>query len=64
MQVVDYVSAGSVQEVVGLLMSNNGKARVLSGGTDLLVQLRENRRRAELLIDLKKIPELTSIHYD
>jgi carbon-monoxide dehydrogenase medium subunit len=64
MQVLDYISAGSVQEVVGLLLSNNGKARVLSGGTDLLVQLRENRRRAELLIDLKIIPELTSIHYD
>ena len=64
MQVIDYVSAGSVQEVVGLLTSKNEKARVLSGGTDLLVQLRENRRKAELLIDLKNIPELTSIHYD
>jgi carbon-monoxide dehydrogenase medium subunit len=28
------------------------------------VQLRENRRRAELLIDVKNIPELTAIHYD
>jgi carbon-monoxide dehydrogenase medium subunit len=28
------------------------------------VQLRENRRRAELLIDVKNIPELTSINYD
>ena len=64
MQLLDYVSAGSVQEVVGLLTSNSGKACVLSGGTDLLVQLRENRRRAELLIDLKHISELTSIHYD
>ena len=64
MQVLDYVSAGSVQEVVGLLISNNGRARVLSGGTDLLMQLRENRRRAELLIDVKNIPELTSVNYD
>ena len=64
MQAFDYVSAGSVKEAVGLLTSHNGKARVLSGGTDLLVQMRENRRRAELLIDLKTIAELTSIHYD
>ena len=64
MQVLDYISAGSVKEVVGLLASNNGRARILCGGTDLLVQLRENRRRAELLIDVKNIPELTSINYD
>jgi len=64
MQVLDYVSAGNVKEVVGLLTSNNGRARILCGGTDLLVQLRENRRRAELLIDVKNIPELNSINYD
>lgn len=64
MQALDYVLARSVQEVVGLLESNNGQARVLCGGTDLLVQLREYRRKAELLIDVKNIPELTAIHYD
>ena len=64
MQLFDYISAGTVKEVVGFLSANNGKARILSGGTDLLVQLRENRRKAALLIDVKKIPELTSIHYD
>jgi len=64
MQAFDYVSAGSIQEVAGLLASNNGMARILSGGTDLLVQLRENRRRAELLIDVKNIAEFVSVHYD
>jgi CO/xanthine dehydrogenase FAD-binding subunit len=64
MQALDYVLAGSIQEVMGLLTSNDGKARILCGGTDLLVQLRENRRKAELLIDVKNIPELTAIHYD
>jgi CO/xanthine dehydrogenase FAD-binding subunit len=64
MQAFDYVSAGSVKEVIELLTANNGRARLLCGGTDLLVQLRENRRKAELLIDVKNIPELTAIHYD
>src|SRR5262245_23771967 len=64
MQAFDFISAGSVQEVVSLLTSNNAKARILCGGTDLLVQLRENRRKAELLIDVKNITELTSIRYD
>ena len=64
MQALDYAAVGSVKEVVDLLESNDGKARLLCGGTDLLVQLRENRRQAELLIDVKQIPELTAIHYD
>jgi carbon-monoxide dehydrogenase medium subunit len=64
MQPFDYISAGTVKEVVSLLSSNHGMARILSGGTDLLVQLRENRRRADRVIDVKNIPELTSITYD
>ena len=64
MQLFDYISAGTAKEVVGLLSSNNGMARILSGGTDLLVQLRENRRKADLLIDVKNIPELTAVAYD
>jgi len=64
MQAFDYVSANSVQEVAQLLVSKEGGGQILCGGTDLLVQLRENRRRAELLIDVKRIPEMTSIRYD
>ena len=64
MQAFEYVSAGSVDEVIGLLQTNNGRARILCGGTDLLVQLRENRAQAGLLIDVKRIPELTAIRYD
>jgi CO/xanthine dehydrogenase FAD-binding subunit len=64
MQAFDYVSANSVQEVVRLLAANDGKAHILCGGSDLLVQLRENRRNAEILIDVKNISELASIHYD
>ena len=64
MQAFEYVSARTVAEVGELLASNNGKARILCGGTDLLVQLRENRVRAGLLVDIKNVPELTTIRYD
>ncbi|HMK80691.1 MAG TPA: xanthine dehydrogenase family protein subunit M [Xanthobacteraceae bacterium] len=38
-----------------------GDARVLAGGTDLVPQLREGRRQAARIIDLKFVPELTEI---
>src|SRR3954453_12693648 len=38
-----------------------GDARALAGCTDLIPQLREGRRRAARIVDLKRIPELTAI---
>ena len=49
----------TVDEVVALLGSGN--ARVLAGGTDLIVQMREGRRQVGRVVDLKRIPELTGI---
>ncbi|MCB0123619.1 MAG: FAD binding domain-containing protein, partial [Caldilineaceae bacterium] len=64
MQAFDYVTAQSVDEVVDLLAEKGEMARVLSGGTDLLVALREGRRKAELVIDVKGLPETTAMSYD
>ena len=64
MQSFDYVAPKNIEEVVTLLASQNGNSKILSGGTDLLVQLREGRRKAGLVIDIKNIPELTQIKFD
>lgn len=63
MQAFDYVRAQSVDEVVSLLSKNGDQARVLSGGTDLLVALREGRRSAKLVIDVKGLAETSQIEY-
>ena len=63
MQAFDYVRAQSVDEVVSLLSQNGDQARVLSGGTDLIVALREGRRQAKLVIDVKGLPETSQIEY-
>lgn len=63
MQAFDYVAATTVEEAVKAL-SNGKRARPLSGGTDLLAQLKEGRRQLDLVVDLKRIPELTSLSYD
>lgn len=59
----DYAAPRSLSEAAGLLASHHG-ARLLAGGTDLLVQLRAGRKETDYVVDLKRIPELNAIEYD
>ena len=61
---IEYAAAHSVDEAIGLLAARGDKARILAGGTDILVQLREGLRDAELIVDVKKIPDLVSMAFD
>jgi len=56
-----YEAPGTLEAAVSLLASASGQARVLAGGTDLLIQMRGGRVEPELLVDIKGIPEMTSI---
>lgn len=60
----DYVVAENLTDATKLLNDNKGKARILAGGTDLLVIMRNGRRQAKLVIDAKKIPELQALSID
>ncbi len=55
-----YHKAATVQETVELL-SQNPEARLLAGGTDVLVKLREGHEQFKQLIDIHDVQELQSI---
>lgn len=61
MKQIRFAAPTSIDEAVGLLAEANGSARVLAGGTDLLVQLRSGMIRPELIVDIKQIPELRAV---
>jgi carbon-monoxide dehydrogenase medium subunit len=56
-----YEAPESLDAAVGLLAGATGLARVLAGGTDLLVQLRSGLIEPDLVVDVKKIPEMRRI---
>ena len=58
---IQYATPATIDEAVKHLAAASGAAKVLAGGTDLLVQLRAGFVRPESIIDIKQIPELRAI---
>jgi len=61
---IDYATPRSVREAVDLLAEHGDRARIMAGGTDILVQLRAGRWDLDLLVDGKNIAELNELTYD
>jgi carbon-monoxide dehydrogenase medium subunit len=58
---VNYSAPSTVDEAVKILAGTGGMAKVLSGGTDLLVQLRSGRIKPSLIVDTKRIAGMIGI---
>jgi carbon-monoxide dehydrogenase medium subunit len=56
-----YEAPDTLEAAVALLAGASGEARVLAGGTDLLVQMRSDLIEPGLVVDVKKITELRRI---
>jgi CO/xanthine dehydrogenase FAD-binding subunit len=56
-----YEAPKTLEAAIALLSGAKGLARVLAGGTDLLIQMRGGRVAPGLLVDIKGIPEMTAI---
>jgi CO/xanthine dehydrogenase FAD-binding subunit len=64
MRAIQYAAPESIRDAVAILNEFEGRARVLAGGTDLIVQLREHVREPEVVVDAKRIPELMALSFD
>src|SRR3954447_22126938 len=56
-----YEAPESLQAAVALLAGASGPARILAGGTDVIVQMETDLIEPQLLVDIKKIPEVRQI---
>jgi CO/xanthine dehydrogenase FAD-binding subunit len=59
-----YAAPATIQEAVALLSGTKGDARVMAGGTDVLVQLHSELIDPDLIVDIKRIGELRQISGD
>jgi carbon-monoxide dehydrogenase medium subunit len=61
MSEIQYQTAKTVKEAAKFMLAAKGKGYILAGGTDLLVQMKSGLRTPGVIVDVKKIPEMTSI---
>ncbi|MGH2633238.1 MAG: FAD binding domain-containing protein [Tepidiformaceae bacterium] len=63
MQALDYQAPATLDQAVAILSEHGPSARVLAGGTDLIIQHRERRRQVGIMVDVKAIPELNALEW-
>jgi xanthine dehydrogenase iron-sulfur cluster and FAD-binding subunit A len=61
----EYFSATSIEEVLKVLSAEGESARIVAGGTDLILELeRKIRKGIKTVIDITRIPGIDQIHLD
>jgi aerobic carbon-monoxide dehydrogenase medium subunit len=60
----EYFEPTTLGEAAALLARYGRRAQPLAGGTDLLVELKEQLRRADCVVNIKRIPDIDGLSYD
>src|ERR1700686_5263224 len=61
---ITYAAPKTVADAAALLSDKGDRARILAGGTDIIVQVREGRRDIDALVDIKHIPDVNELTCD
>ena len=56
-----YEMPTSVEEALEALTRFDGRAQIIAGGTDLIIELQEGKHTVECLVDVTRIPGLDQI---
>ncbi|HRS53495.1 MAG TPA: xanthine dehydrogenase family protein subunit M [Bacteroidales bacterium] len=60
----EYYKPDNWKEVTALLEKYKGKAKILAGGTDLLLKIKDDIETPEAIIDIKNIPNIDKIQLE
>jgi len=58
----EYFTPSTLEEVLNLLEQYQESAKILAGGTDLVIELRQRLKEPRVIIDVKKIPYLRNLN--
>lgn len=61
---VEYYFPSSVDEAITLMQRYGEQARLIAGGTDLLLRMEQQRYRPQVLVDVTRIPALQRLEAD
>ena len=64
MRKFEYLKPDSIKEAILILSQYGDRARILNGGTDLIVGIRDKILQPEYVVDIKTIPHLNKINYN
>src|SRR4030042_432129 len=60
----EYREPESIEEALAILSQYQGKSKIIAGGTDLMLQIRNKAIRPEYVVDITRIPGLDYITFD
>jgi carbon-monoxide dehydrogenase medium subunit len=60
----EYLEPESMDEALGMLGRYREKAKIIAGGTDLMLQMRLGAKKPQYVIDITRIPALDAIAFD
>ena len=60
----EYLTPGSIDEAISLLVSHGERARFVAGGTDVMVKIKEGKISPQYLVSLRRIQGLDRITFE